>query len=110
MTKKWSILKLEYSTRLSGLENVITKLTWKCTANDVINGDSYTAEVWSSIELTEPLPETFISYSQLDKETIIEWVQQILGTDELANLDARLQLIINEQIDPTHITVKNPFG
>lgn len=109
MTKEWSILKLDYSTSLNGLTNVITKLTWKCKATDTINAIEYTAEVWAALELGEPAPETFIDYSQLDKETVISWVQQELGTEELANLDARLQLIINEQPAPTQITVKNPF-
>ena len=110
MTKEWSILKLDYSTSLNGLTNVITKLTWKCRATEMVDNVEYTAEIWASIELAEPSPENFIDYSQLNKETVISWVQQTLGTEELANLDARLQWIIDEQVTPSQITVKNPFG
>jgi hypothetical protein len=109
MTKDWSILKLDYLTNLNGLANVVTKLTWKCKAVDVINDIEYTAEVWASIEMGEPFPETFIEYHQLNQETVISWVKQTLGEEELANLDTRLQRIISEQVNPSQITVNKPF-
>jgi hypothetical protein len=110
MTTEWSIKSLEYSVSENGLSNVITKIQWNVKGYETVNGVEYSAEVYGPINLPAPSPESFIDYSQLSKETVISWVQQEIGTEELANLDARLQSIINEQATPTQITVKNPFG
>jgi hypothetical protein len=110
MTKTWKILKLQYSTDLNGLQNVITKLKWSCVAKQVVNGVEYSAEVYASSELAEPLPETFIDYQSITKEMVIDWLESTLGEAGIIELDARLQWIIDEQVTATKVIVTNPFS
>ena len=110
MTKTWKILKLQYSTDLNGLQNVITKLKWSCVATQVVNEVEYSAEVYAASELEEPLPEAFIDYQSITKEMVISWLESTLGETGISELDARLQLIIDEQVNQTQVSVTNPFS
>jgi len=110
MTKTWKILKLQYSTDLNGLPNVITKLKWSCTATQVVNGVEYRAEVYAPLELAEPSSESFIAYQSITKEMVISWIESTLGEAGISELDARLQWIIDEQFNTTQVSVTNPFS
>ena len=54
--------------------------------------------------LTTSQNSTFIPYENLTEADVISWVQAALGTAGVAEVEAKLQLAIDQQITPPTVT------
>lgn len=91
-TYTWSINALDRYT--SDGQVLIAHYSLNATTDDG------TASLQASIGFAEPTQEEFIPFDQLTEETVVGWVQQQLGEEQIAGLQAGLLQTIIERNNP----------
>lgn len=109
MNINWTISRLECKTLENGLSNVVYKVHWKCIATEVANGNTFSAEMYAPLNLPSPDPNNFITYNSLTKEQVLNWVKEVFGDKGVQEIYDFLQNDLNEQINPTIISLTPPW-
>lgn len=91
LTITWNIANLERETA----DGFVYTAHYTIDAND----GTYSSGAYGSIGFERP--ENLIPYSELTKELVVSWVQEALGSDKVAEIEAALQAQISEQRNPT---------
>jgi hypothetical protein len=91
-TTNWHIANLERETS----DGYVFTAHYTVDAKD----DTYSAGAYGSIGLERP-EGSLIAFADLTEEQVIEWVQEKLGDEAVANVEAALQSQIDEQRQPT---------
>jgi hypothetical protein len=92
ITTNWHIANLERETS----DGYVFTAHYTVDAKD----DTYSAGAYGSIGLERP-EDRLIAFADLTEEQVIEWVQEKLGDEAVANVEAALQSQIDEQRQPT---------
>ena len=92
-------------------ETVGTETDYVVIANYTVVGvdDTYSAELSNIARFSTASVSPFIPYADLTEDTVIDWIQQDLGVDGVANLEACIQGQINSQINPPVVPVNTPL-
>jgi len=100
----WNVTAL-YTETVDGEQNYVV------IANYIVVGidDSYSAELSNIARFSTASVSPFIPYEDLTEDTVIDWIQQDLGTDGVSNLEACIQGQINSQINPPVVPVNTPL-
>lgn len=69
----------------------------------------YTASLSNIARFSTESMSPFIPYADLTEEIVIDWIQQELGVDGVANLEACIQGQIDSQINPPVVPVNTPL-
>jgi hypothetical protein len=109
MDINWTILSLECKTSENGLTNVVHKIHWKCIATEISKGITYSSEIGGPLEIGSPNPNNFTVYESLTKEQVITWVTDTLGIQGTQEVYDYLQNGLNEQINPSIVSLQPPF-
>ena len=109
MEINWTISSLECKTNENGLSNVVYKAHWKCTAIEIIEEIEYSFQLQGSLILPSPNPNSFTLYESLTEEQVITWVKDTFGVVGVQEIYDLLQNNINEQINPTIISLTPPW-
>lgn len=91
----WNVTNLFTQTVESEQNYVVTAL-YTVTGAD---GD-YSASISSSARFSTETVTPFIPYQDLTNDIVIGWIQQDLGSDGVASLEASIQGQIDSQINP----------
>ena len=110
MKINWNISKLECKTSENGLYNVVYKVHWICTTSTNNNGIEYTTEINSSTNLPSPDTNNFIPYESLTKERVIDWLLDTLTESDIQKIQEILQYNLDEQINPSIVSLNLPWG
>lgn len=94
ITSTWDIASLERETS----DGYVYTAHWTCSAHDD-NGD-YSASCYGSVGFERP--QDLIPYADLEKDQVIEWVKEALGSDKVLEIGQALLSQIDEQRNPTH--------
>lgn len=106
ITYSWVISQLECYPEKEGLERVVFNIHWRRQAVD----GQYSADVYGSQSVTLDEDSEFIEFEDLTKENIETWLEDSMGADRIAELDASLLAQINERKNPTVITPGLPWN
>lgn len=87
----WAIANLERETA----DGFVFTAHYTVNAKD----DTYSAGAYGSIGFKRP--ESLIPFANLTKTKVVSWVQEALGADKVAEVEAALQNQINQQRNPT---------
>jgi hypothetical protein len=49
----------------------------------------------------DPSSETYVAYDSLDEATVLSWVQDTLGSDEVSEVEAKATAKLNEAKTPS---------
>jgi len=63
--------------------------------------DGETAGAYGSIGLGAPDPASFVPFSQLTEEEVVNWVLSTLGVDQVTSIEEALHNQIQQKINPT---------
>ena len=63
--------------------------------------DGESASAYGSVGFGSPDPSTFVPFSQLTKEEVLNWVFEALGPDQVVSIQEALYNQIQEKIHPT---------
>jgi hypothetical protein len=63
--------------------------------------DGESASAYGSVGFSDPDPATFVPFSDLTKEEVINWVFDVLGPDQIVSIEEGLYNQIQQKINPT---------
>ena len=87
----WAIANLERETA----DGFVFTAHYTVNAKD----DTYSAGAYGSIGFERP--ENLIPFADLTEAEVVSWVQEALGEDKVAEVEAALQNQIDQQRNPT---------
>jgi hypothetical protein len=97
----WYINSLDCYKSKDGLENVIYNVRWFYIGVDEINNVSSTIDGITS--LPEPNVNEFVDFNDIDKDTIVGWLTNILDVN---GMETDITRTINDIIDSNNITIE----
>ena len=96
-TNTWKISQLERETA----DGYVFTAHYTVDAND----GTYSAGAYGSVGLEKP--ETLVPFADLTEEQVVGWVKTAIGGDDkVAEVEAALQVQLDEQAAPTKATGK----
>jgi hypothetical protein len=90
-TTKWHIAQLERETS----DGFVFLGHYTVSAKD----DTYASSAYGSIGFERP--NSLIPFADLTEAEVVGWVQEALGADKVADIEAALQAQIDQQRTPT---------
>ena len=106
ITNTWSIVRLDCYPELDGETDVVFTVHWTLSATD----GTYNGGVYGSVGVTIDAGATFVPYADLTEAQVIGWVQDALGTEQVAAYEFNVAQQINDQIDPPVVTPPLPWS
>lgn len=106
ITNTWSVIKMDCYPEYAGETDVVFNVHWLLVGYD---GD-YTASVYGSCGLTLDPDAPFTPFADLTEEQVIGWVQDALGVESVASLEANVAQQIEDQINPPVVTPPLPWS
>lgn len=101
----WTVESMQTAPQEDGLSDVVRVVFWLCTATDGTNE----SRLGGKTEV--PLPVSgFTPYDQLTQTQVIGWVQDILGPEEVANIEANLQGQLAYMANPPIVELPLPWA
>ena len=92
-TVTWKIAQLERETS----DGFVFVAHYTVDAND----GTYSAGAYGSIGFERPAEDALIPFADLTEEIVVGWVQNALGDEKVAEVEAALQGQLDEQRAPT---------
>jgi hypothetical protein len=86
-TYTWSIKSMSVMPVLDGQTDVVVSAQWNILGQD--QGASYSLAGWQQFTLQQG--EGFTPYDQLTEAQVIGWVQETMGENQVANMEAAVQ-------------------
>jgi hypothetical protein len=108
-TPEWHIAALETAPSEDGLTDVVKTGHWTASATEVDGDDTYTGSAYGSVGFGEPDPDSFVDYPNITEAEAITWVQETLGAEQVANIEAGLLAQIENQKNPPIVTLPLPW-
>jgi hypothetical protein len=97
-TYTWSIQALDCIPSIDGKINVVSVVHWRVNGTD----GTHNATVYGAQSLTYTADSPFTTYYNLTKDTVIGWVQEAMGAEQVTaiqtNLDNQIKKLINPSI------------
>ena len=106
-TITWKIAALDAATTLNSFSDVVRTVHWRVLAED----GAYTAEAYGSTVVNEPAvgQPGFVEFASLTEANVIQWVKDVLGTEEVATIEANLQAEIDFKQNPPVVSKELPW-
>jgi hypothetical protein len=94
-TFNWIVTTL-WTETIAGEQNYVVNAAYDVTGVD----GTYTASLQNTAQFSTASVSPFIPYDELTNDIVVGWIQQDLGVNGVANLEACIQGQINSQINP----------
>ena len=106
-TITWSIEQLSCYPQEFNETDVVFSAAWRVNGTD----GTYNATVYGSQSVapyTEGAP--FIPYADLTQAEVIGWVQDMMGSEQVAAINANIEQQIENQVNPPVVTPPLPWA
>ena len=103
-TYTWAVTAL-YTETVAGEQDYVVIANYSVVGVD----GTYSAELSNIARFSTESVSPFIPYSELTEPIVIGWIQDELGVDGVANLEACIQGQIDSQINPPVVPVNTPL-
>ena len=107
ITNTWGIVQLDAYPEKDGLTDVVFTVHWNLTGDD---GEGHTGYAYGSVGVTLDEGGAYTPFADLTQEQVIGWVQESLGAEQVASLEASVVSQIEQQINPTVVTPPLPWA
>lgn len=101
----WSITRIEAYPTVEDKTNVICTVEWKLTGT---NGE-YNKQIFGTISIPVGDLEIFTPHDELTEEQVLGWVHNVMGPDQIAQLEAGVLAQLEEMISPPIVTLPLPW-
>lgn len=108
MTPTWIIQWMQTTTTSATPPEAVITVGWACNGEQVDNGKTYTASVYSTCTLPSADPASFIPYANLTQQEVLNWIWAN-GVDK-DSAEAAVAQQIQNQIDPPIVTPPLPWS
>lgn len=106
ITYDWRVEQMEAYPEKDGHEDVVFTVHWRVNASE----DNYNATTYGSIGVTLDASAPFTPYADLTKAQVIDWVQDAMGAEQVANIEANLTKQIADLKNPPVIRPALPWA
>ena len=104
-TYSWVISQLECYPQHAGHTDVVFTVHWRRQATDGF----HTADVYGSQAVTLDPSAPFTPFAQITKAQVEGWLEDAMGSDKVAELDANLDKQIEDQKNPPVVRPALPW-
>jgi hypothetical protein len=105
-TYQWTIQAMDCVPQEDGHTDVVVVAHWNVSATD----GTYNANVYNTQSFTYDSGKSFIPYESLTESEVVTWVQDAMGAEGVASLQASLDTQIENQINPPIVTPPLPWA
>jgi hypothetical protein len=106
ITNTWTINQMDCYPEYEGEADVVFAVHWQLVATD----GTYNGSAYGSIGLTLDPDAEFVSFADLTEEQVIGWVQDALGEEQVAALEANVAKQIADQANPPVVSPTLPWA
>ena len=107
ITNTWGIVQLDVYPEKDGLTDVVFTVHWNLTGDD---GEGHTDYAYGSVGVTLDPETPYTPFAELTEAQVVGWVQEALGAEQVASLEASVANQIEQQINPTVVTPPLPWA
>jgi hypothetical protein len=105
MTLTWKIQALECKPSFDGKTNVVQTIRWNLTGVD----GEYITSVNGSTGIHYEEGSSFVEYNSLTEETVVTWLKDTLGENDVASYEASITSQLDDLKTPKVVTPPLPF-
>lgn len=105
-TYSWIISQLQCYPEQDNKQNVVFVVHWRRQASDGL----YMAEVYGAQEVTLDPSAPFTPFAELTQAEVEGWLEDAMGAGEISEMDARLDAMLQTQINPPIVTPPLPWA
>lgn len=102
----WKIVSLECYPEYEGQENVVFTAHWNITHEE----DGFSGYAYGSAGLTLDPEAEFVAFDALSEDTVVGWVKDALGEDQVAAHEASVTKQIDDQKNPPIVRLDLPWA
>lgn len=106
ITLTWGVNYMKSYPLYEGNQDVVCLVSWKLTAVDGV----YSTEIQGSSSIPVSVGPDFIPYELLAEAQVITWVQDVLGEDEVLELEEAVIVQLNQLINPPEVILPLPWA
>lgn len=107
ITYNWIIEAMDVVPKEGELVNVVSVVHWRRKGTEVVDGKTYTAEVYSTYNCPSPSSTDFTAYPDLTQAQVESWLNAGL---DVASIDQNIATQIEQQINPPVVTPPLPWN
>ena len=107
ITYNWIISAMDVVPKEGELVNVVSVVHWRRSGTEVVDGKTYTAEVYSTYNCPSPSSTDFTAYPDLTQAQVESWLNAGL---DVASIDQNIATQIEQQINPPVVTPQLPWN
>ena len=110
ITIKWQIEQLSCYPQEEGQTDVVFSAAWRVNGVDDTSGTPLYATVYGSQSISPYDGKTpFTPYADLTQAQVIGWVQDAMGSEQVAAIVANIEQQIENQVNPPIVTPPLPW-
>ena len=106
ITNTWAVQQMDCYPEEDGETDVVFTVHWTLTATD----GTYQGYVYGSQGVSIDPDVPFTPYADLTEAQVIGWVQDAMGPEQVASLEANVAQQIANQINPPVVTPPLPWA
>jgi len=104
-TYTWLIDSLDCSPLLEGQNNVVSNVHWRINATD----GTHNVTTYGVQPLIYTAGNPFTEYAGLTLETVIGWIQTVMGSDQVTAIQTQLDKMIDNLVNPSIVSPTLPW-
>jgi len=105
MTNTWVIERMDVCALFETKPNVVNNVHWRINADD----NSYTASVYGTRAIPYDNANPFTPFEDLTQDQVITWVKNIMGKEGIAEIEARIAYLLENQRNPVVYVLPSPW-
>lgn len=106
ITIKWQVEQLSCYPQVDNYVDVVFSVSWRANGTDgTHNATAYGEYAISPYDGSKP----FIAFKDLTEEQVISWVQDLMGSEQVATINENIKKQIAEQINPPVVRPPLPW-
>ena len=108
-TYSWNCRTVDCYPTFDEQSDVVYNVHWRLTATSSqvdSNDNPYVASVYGTQAISTDDIENFIPFADLTNTIVTGWIEDIWGEDKVAEMKTNLDNNINDQINPTSVTLQ----
>ena len=105
-TYTWAVVQMDAYPEVDGETDVVFNVHWTLTGTEA----GFVGFVYGSQGVTVDPKAPLTPYDKLTEAQVIDWVQDAMGVEQVAEYEANVAQQINDQIYPPVVTPSLPWA
>lgn len=106
ITTTWVIEQMNCYPTYESQTDVVFNVHWRANATD----GAFYATAYGTAGVTYEAGSPYTPYDQLTQDQVVGWVQDAMGPEQVASIEAGLAINIANQVNPPTVTPPLPWS